>query len=38
MLVAMAAGVFVLSVLRFRRELTPHSSPEAKATAAAVGT
>jgi ABC-2 type transport system permease protein len=26
MLVAMAAGVFVLSVLRFRRELTPHGS------------
>lgn len=35
MLVAMAAAVFVLSVLRFRRELTPYGSAGAGATAAA---
>jgi ABC-2 type transport system permease protein len=38
MLVAMAAAVFVLSVLRFRRELTPHGPAEPRGNAAAVTT
>lgn len=37
-LVAMAAAVFVVSVLRFRRELTPHGSPDARDSATAVAT